>query len=366
MAGHLGPVNTRRLAVGPSRGPSCGAPANDLAMRDHRPEVRRLLGGGRGAHPQGGGAGARRRRAEGHQLVVVVSAMGDTTDELLALAKQVSADPPRRELDMLLTCGERISMALLSMALHELGVPAISFTGSQSGIITDDAPRPGAHRRGAAGAHPRGAGAGQGGHRRRLPGRLAAARGDDARARRERHHRGRARRGARRPRPARSTPTSTGSSPPTRASCPRPRSWRALDYDEMQELAAAGAQVLNAQAVEWAKANGIVLHAQHAHLPGTGTRIAGPGAGQVPVPGGGLGRGAPGAGRAFRGATGPVGLFGRAEGAHPLRPRARGAPLGRDVGGRAAGGRARERGAVGRARAQLRPECARPSQASGR
>jgi aspartate kinase len=78
------------------------------------------------------------RRADGWRLVVVVSAMGDTTDELLGLAKQISADPPRRELDMLLTCGERISMALLSMALHEQCVAAISFTGSQSGIITDD------------------------------------------------------------------------------------------------------------------------------------------------------------------------------------------------------------------------------------
>jgi aspartate kinase len=81
----------------------------------------------------------KRRREEGNRLVVVVSAMGDTTDELLALAKKVSPDPPRRELDMLLTCGERISMALLSMALQELSVPAISFTGSQSGIITNDA-----------------------------------------------------------------------------------------------------------------------------------------------------------------------------------------------------------------------------------
>ena len=79
------------------------------------------------------------KRSEGYQVVVVVSAMGDTTDELLSLAKQVSADPPRRELDMLLTCGERISMALLSMALLEMRVPAISFTGSQSGIITTDA-----------------------------------------------------------------------------------------------------------------------------------------------------------------------------------------------------------------------------------
>jgi aspartate kinase len=74
----------------------------------------------------------------GHDVVVVVSAMGDTTDELLSLAKQVSPNPARRELDMLLTAGERISMALLSMAIRELGGDAISFTGSQSGIVTND------------------------------------------------------------------------------------------------------------------------------------------------------------------------------------------------------------------------------------
>lgn len=74
----------------------------------------------------------------GHEVVVVVSAMGDTTDNLLDLAKQVSANPDRRELDMLLSAGERISMALLSMAIRELGGDAISFTGSQSGIITND------------------------------------------------------------------------------------------------------------------------------------------------------------------------------------------------------------------------------------
>ena len=74
----------------------------------------------------------------GHQVVVVVSAMGDTTDELLAMAKQVSPNPERRELDMLLSAGERISMALLSLAIRELGGDAISFTGSQSGIITND------------------------------------------------------------------------------------------------------------------------------------------------------------------------------------------------------------------------------------
>ena len=77
-------------------------------------------------------------KAAGYDVAVVVSAMGDTTDELLALARKVSANPDRRELDMLLSAGERISMALLSMAIRELGGDAISFTGSQSGIITND------------------------------------------------------------------------------------------------------------------------------------------------------------------------------------------------------------------------------------
>jgi aspartate kinase len=74
----------------------------------------------------------------GDAVVVVVSAMGKTTDQLLALAKQVDPSPPRRELDMLLTTGERVSMALLAMAIQRRGHEAISFTGSQSGIITND------------------------------------------------------------------------------------------------------------------------------------------------------------------------------------------------------------------------------------
>ena len=78
-------------------------------------------------------------KASGKEVVVVVSAMGDTTDDLLKLARQVTDAPARRELDMLLTAGERISMALLSMALNARNVPAVSFTGSQSGIITNDA-----------------------------------------------------------------------------------------------------------------------------------------------------------------------------------------------------------------------------------
>ena len=76
-------------------------------------------------------------RKAGDQVVVVVSAMGDSTDELIHLANQVSPLPPGRELDMLLTAGERISMALLAMAIANLGLEAQSFTGSQAGVITD-------------------------------------------------------------------------------------------------------------------------------------------------------------------------------------------------------------------------------------
>jgi aspartate kinase len=75
--------------------------------------------------------------AKGNQVAVVVSAMGDTTDELIDLAGEISPQPPARELDMLLTAGERISMAVLAMAIADLGMEARSFTGSQAGVITD-------------------------------------------------------------------------------------------------------------------------------------------------------------------------------------------------------------------------------------
>ncbi|MBV9728276.1 MAG: aspartate kinase [Pseudonocardiales bacterium] len=78
-------------------------------------------------------------REGGNEVVVVVSAMGDTSDELLNLASQVSPQPHQRELDMLLTAGERISNALVAMAVHALGVDARSFTGSQAGLITTGA-----------------------------------------------------------------------------------------------------------------------------------------------------------------------------------------------------------------------------------
>jgi aspartate kinase len=77
-------------------------------------------------------------KRRGRRLLVVVSAMGQSTDKLVELAEKISPNPPRREMDMLLTAGERISMALLAIALDAHDVPAVSFTGSQSGIITDN------------------------------------------------------------------------------------------------------------------------------------------------------------------------------------------------------------------------------------
>ncbi len=212
------------------------------------------------------------RREAGYQLVVVVSAMGDTTDELLALARQVSPDPPRRELDMLLTCGERISMALLSMALQDLGVPAISFTGSQSGIITTDA-----HSQARivevrpyrlfeeldAGKVVIVAGyqgvsykkevttLGRGGSDTTAVALAAALEAEACEIY--------------------SDVDGVFSADPRVV--PDARKLESLSYEEMQELASAGAKVLNAQAVEFARAKGIVILARSAHGQGTGTSV---------------------------------------------------------------------------------------------
>lgn len=219
------------------------------------------------------------RRDEGWQLVVVVSAMGDTTDELLGLAKQLSADPPRRELDMLLTCGERISMALLSMALQELGVPAISFTGSQSGIITDDTHSQARIVEVKPARIEEALGAGKvvivAGYQGVSRGREVTTLG----------------RGG-------SDTSAVALAAALQADCeiysdvdgifsadprvvPSAKKLETISPEEMQELAAAGAKVLNAQAVEFAREHGIVIHAKSTHGGGTGTRIesrpAGPG-----------------------------------------------------------------------------------------
>src|SRR2546421_7835817 len=80
---------------------------------------------------------ALRAKQAGNDVIVVVSARGDTTDELIALAHEITEQPPAREMDMLLSTGEQISIALMAMAIQSLGQPAISFTGAQIGIVTD-------------------------------------------------------------------------------------------------------------------------------------------------------------------------------------------------------------------------------------
>jgi aspartate kinase len=211
-----------------------------------------------------------RTREGGKRVVVVVSAMGDTTDELLALARKVSPDPHRRELDMLLTAGERISMALLGMALHARGVEAVSFTGSQSGIITD-------------GAHT---------NARILEVRPVRILEELARGRvvivagyqgvsREREVTTLGRGG--------SDTTAVALAAALEAEAceicsdvdgvftadprlvPAARKLSALSHEEMQELSLAGAKVLNAQAVEFARDKGIAIHALSTFGPGTGS-----------------------------------------------------------------------------------------------
>jgi aspartate kinase len=199
-------------------------------------------------------------KAQGRDVVVVVSAMGDTTDELLSLAKQVTESPARRELDMLLSAGERISMALLSMALNARGVPAVSFTGSQSGIVTNDA------------------------HTNARIVEVRPFRVQDELAkgkvvivagyqgvsyRRDITTLGR----------GGSDTTAVALAAALAADCeiysdvegvytadprvvPDARRLSELSYEEMQELAESGAKVLNAQAVEFAKEKGIAIYAR--------------------------------------------------------------------------------------------------------
>jgi aspartate kinase len=211
-------------------------------------------------------------RRAGDQLVVVVSAMGDTTDELLGLARKVSADPPRRELDMLLSAGERISMALLSMALQELAVEAISFTGSQSGILTD-----GAH------ANARILEVRPARIQEQLAlGKVVIVAGyQGVSAAKEVTTLGR----------GGSDTTAVALAAALGAECceifsdvdgvfsadprvvPAARRLDELSYSEMGELARSGARVLNAEAVAWAERQGIVVHARHASGEGHGTRV---------------------------------------------------------------------------------------------
>jgi len=206
----------------------------------------------------------------GFDVVVVVSAMGKTTDGLLALARQVAASPPRRELDMLVSTGERVSMALLSMAIQERGHEAISFTGSQCGILTND---------------------------RHFDARIIEVRPiriEDELARgrivivagfqgmsyrREITTLGRggsdttavalaAALGAERCEIYSDVEGVFTADPRV---VPDARHLPAIGYEELQEMARSGAKVLNAQAVEFAKRAGIVIHARKTGLPYPGS-----------------------------------------------------------------------------------------------
>lgn len=242
-------------------------PARDEA--DLSPIVVQKYGGSSVANPERLRQVAARVTAAhqaGQRVVVVVSAMGKTTDELLTLAKSIAQSPPRRELDMLLSCGERISMALLAMALSELGVPAISFTGSQSGILTND------RHSGARIIEVRPV---------RIEDELArgyvviVAGFQGMSYKREITTLGRG---------GSDTTAVALAAALGAAHCeiysdvdgvytadprlvPDARHIPQLAYDEMQELAAHGAKVLNAQAVEWAQRAGIVIHARKTQPP---------------------------------------------------------------------------------------------------
>jgi aspartate kinase len=197
----------------------------------------------------------------GHSVVVVVSAMGKTTENLLGLARSLAPEPPRRELDMLVSTGERVTMALLSMALSTCGVDAVSFTGSQCGIITNDRHfdaqiievRP---------------------HRiedELARGRLVIVAGYQGMSyRREITTLGRggsdttavaltAALGAERCEIYSDVDGIYSADPRNVADA---RHLPAIDYDTMQEMAESGAKVLNARAVAWAKRHKIVIHAR--------------------------------------------------------------------------------------------------------
>lgn len=239
------------------------------------PIVVQKYGGSSVADPEKIKAVARKiadKKRAGYDVCVVVSAMGDTTDELLGLSKKVTGNPQKRELDMLLTAGERISMALLSMALNDQGVAAISFTGSQSGIITNDSHtfaqivevRPYRVRDELAlGKVVIVAGYQGVSYKREITtlGRggsdttavaMAAALGAESCE-------------------IYSDVDGVFSADPRVV--PQARKLKEIDYEEMQELAEAGARVLNAQAVEFARKAGIAIDALSTFKSEGGTRV---------------------------------------------------------------------------------------------
>ena len=213
-----------------------------------------------------------RARKDGHDVVVVVSAMGDTTDELTAMAHQLTPMPSARELDLLLTAGERIAMSLLAIAINAAGLAAASYTGSQAGIITDTRHgraritdiRPGRIRealdRGAvvivAGFQGVSTAAdvttlGRGGSDTTAVA-LAAALGAEA---------------------CEIYTDVAGVFTADPRVVPEARKLHAVSYEEMLEMAAAGAQVLQLRAVEYARGSGVMLHVRSSFTDEAGTWV---------------------------------------------------------------------------------------------
>ena len=209
----------------------------------------------------------------GDDVVAVVSAMGKTTDDLVRLANDVAKAPGGREMDMLLTAGERISMALLCMAVEALGVPAVSFTGSQAGIVTDT-------------DHGKAKIIEVKADRIREAldaGRVAIVAGFQGVStsrdittlgpRRLRHDRGRARGGARRRR-LRDLHRRRGCLQRRPAHRSRPRaSSRHVSFDEMLEMAATGGRVLALRSVEFARNHGVQIHVRSSFTWAPGTWV---------------------------------------------------------------------------------------------
>ncbi len=212
------------------------------------------------------------RKYDGYSVAVVVSAMGHTTDELLELAKRVADRPVPREIDMLLAAGEQVSAALLALAINELGCPAISLTGPQAGILSDDV-----HRKarihevrpqrvvaelkkgnvvvvaGFQGLNPRGdiATLGRGGSDMTAAALAAALKAEQCEI---------------------YTDVDGVYTADPRVE-PEARKLEAISYDEMLELASMGAQVLQMRSVEYAKYHGVVLHVRSSFNHSQGTLV---------------------------------------------------------------------------------------------
>ena len=216
-----------------------------------------------------------RGRARGDDLVVVVSAMAGETNRLLALApRRAAPSPTERECDVLVATGEQVTAALLAIALARArAARRVSFLGHQVRIATDSAFGKARIQSIDDDAHPRRARRRARRRGRRLPGRRRGRQHHHARPRRLRHQRGRARRGAQGRRAARSTPTSTASTPPTRASCPDARKLDRISYDEMLELASLGAKVLQIRSVEFAKHYDVPVHVRSSFNDTEGTWV---------------------------------------------------------------------------------------------